>query len=218
MRHLRDIGDNDVAGDALSEDCAELALGLAEFLRIHHFTERYALDHLIRHLDTYRRLIRDRRFDTNARCREVEGDIVHKSRDLGYLYARCRLELVAGHGRTARRFKELRLDAEAFERIYKRNCVMLDLGFYIRVGALMHYVIQQLKGRESVLLAVRDKLTYALLTVLVFVYDSPENACVALRRGSPLRLFAGKVLYCLYDVAFGSFRFFNYRLVIFLRL
>ena len=82
MGHLCDICDNDVAGNALAEDCAQLALCLAEFLRIHHFAERNAFHGLVRHFYANRRLVRDRRFDAHSRRCEVQRDIVHKSGDL----------------------------------------------------------------------------------------------------------------------------------------
>ena len=205
MRHLRNVRNDDIAGNALAENCPQLALCLAELLCVNHFAERHALDSLVRNFYTHRSLVRDRCFDTHAGGGKIQRDIIYKSGYLGYLHTGRGLEFISSNGGTSRRFEEPCLYSEALEGVYKRYRVMLYLGVYVRVGAVVNNIVQQLQRRESVLLIVGDYLAYMTLSVLVLVYDGAEHAGIVLRGCCTFRLFTGEILYRFNNVGFPLF-------------
>ena len=127
MRHLRKVCADGVARNILAEDNIELALGVLELRGFDYLAHIDHRTQLVGHLDAYRRLVRNRRFDSYSRRGKAQCDIIRKVCYLIYSDARVRLKLISCDGRTAAYLSYLCVDIEAFERVEQLLRVRFEL-------------------------------------------------------------------------------------------
>ncbi len=72
VRHARQIADDRLAGDVVTERQRQFVRALAKRRRLHDLADRDQAGGFVRHLDTHRRLARDGRFDAQWRGRQRE--------------------------------------------------------------------------------------------------------------------------------------------------
>ena len=162
MRHLRDVGDDGLARDVLTDTERELRLRPLELGTAEHIPEINGRTVLVRHLDADRRLARNRCLDTDIRRSETHLDIVCERHDLRHLHTDLRLQLIARDGRTDGDIRNRDIDAEALQRLLEGQRVLAD--FLSRIEVLTCRLLQEAQRRDHVwllrLLFLDDLLLY----------------------------------------------------------
>ncbi len=148
MRHLRDVGDDGLARDVLTDTEGKLRLRSLELGTAEHIPEINGRTVLVRHLDADRRLARDRRLDTDIRRSETHLDIVCERHDLRHLHTDLRLQLIARDGRADGDVRNRDIDAEALQRFLERQRVLADL--LSRIEVLTSRLLQEAERRDHV--------------------------------------------------------------------
>ena len=101
MGHLSNVGNRDVSGDVPPQCGGQMALRIAEHIRIYDLPDGDRRDHLVRDLNAHRRLVGDWGFNAHPCGCEVERDVVGQAGDLADLDPGRRLELIPGDRRPA---------------------------------------------------------------------------------------------------------------------
>ena len=102
MRHGLQIRNDRVAADILADCEGDLGLALFERLRVNDFAQSDHRYRIIFDLDANCRFARNRRFNTNRLCLQVQRDIVSKPYDAADLHADRRLNLITRDRRSLR--------------------------------------------------------------------------------------------------------------------
>ena len=151
MRHLRHVGDDRRAGNALAQRHRGRGLLALHLRALQHVAQGDRLDLVVGDLDTHGGLARDRRFNAHAVRGHVERDIVHQVHNARYLDARRGLQFVPCDGRAMRDVRELGLHAEALQRGEQLARSRLDLR--VQVGILRGLAgVEQVDRRVDVFL------------------------------------------------------------------
>ena len=178
MRHLSEVCADGVARDILAEDDIELALSVLELRGFDYLAHIDHRTQLVGHLDAYRRLVRNRRFDSYSRRGKAQGNIVRKVGYFIYSDARVRLKLISCDGRSAAYLSYLCVDIEAFERVEQ----LLRVGFEL-IG--------------EIIVAVMDGLFeagYRRLAIGRLTLDNRLFLVLLRHVGHGIRLFDGREL------------------------
>ena len=101
MGHLRDICNHRLARDVFSDRKCDRGGAFFKFRRLQKVTEHDRRILLVRDLNAYRRLPRDRRFDPQIRHGKVQLDIIRQADDPADFHALVRLQFIPGDRRAA---------------------------------------------------------------------------------------------------------------------
>ena len=115
MWHFRDIRDDRLAGNILTDCKCQRCFGLNVLIRLDQIPESNNGAFLVRHLDTYSSFAGNRCFDSNFRRSKIKLDIICQRYDPADLYALLRSEFVSGYCRTAADIIDVNIDAEISE-------------------------------------------------------------------------------------------------------
>ena len=148
MRHLRDVGDDGLAGDVLTDTERELRLRTLELAAAEHISEVDGRTVLVRHLDADGRLARDRCLDTDIRRGKTHLDIVCERHDLRHLHTDLRLQLIARDGRADRDVRDRDIDAKALQGFLEGQRVLANL--LSRIEVLTCRLLQEAERRDHV--------------------------------------------------------------------
>ena len=91
MRHLGNICDYRFARNILTYSKGQFGFRPLKFLGLQDLPEHDRMIFLIRDLDPYSSLARDRSLDTDIRSRKIQFDIICEIDDLAYLDSHLRL-------------------------------------------------------------------------------------------------------------------------------
>ena len=179
MRHGLQIRHNRITADILADREGDLGLALFECVRVNDFTQSDHRNGIVLHFDADRCFARDRRFDTNGLCFQIQRNIIRKPHDAADLHADRGLNLIARDRRSLRHLYHSGVNMEVLE-------CFLQL---LRLGS------QQMGIRLAVaarFFQERDRWLLVFLRCLL---------CVDLfsRQHGSLRLFVGKLL-CRYFI------------------
>ena len=151
MRHLRDVRDHRFSRDILTCCKGKLRLCILEFRRLDQIPEHDRTVFLIWNLNADSRFSRNRRFDTDIRCRQIQLDIIGKTHNLAYLHTHFRLKLIPGDGRSAAYIRDRRIHPEIVQNFLKLLCRFSQVSIRISLG-FPTATLQKLQWGKMILL------------------------------------------------------------------
>ncbi len=152
--HLGQIDHEDLVGDGLAQGHRQLVIRLLELAAVQYALHRHHLGLGVWYLDTDGSLAGNGCDDTDAQCREREGDVILEVPDLGDADARGWGDFIEGDGGADCSLDAAYLHTEVREHLYDAVFV-LRLLLHVDIVALVLVLLQEVQGRVLVELQVQ---------------------------------------------------------------
>ena len=119
MRHALQVCDNIISADILTYRKGNLGLGVFKFLRFNDITKLYHGNGFVFYFNTYCSLTRNRCFNSNASCFQVQCNIIRQAHDAAYFNAHSRLYFISGNRRSLCYLNHTCIYMEVFQRFFQ---------------------------------------------------------------------------------------------------